>query len=1115
MDINGNQPGNNAALESKTQNIDLATTIEGTTNVLGTLEINGIPVEAGTPQPWPGDFDVVNNVNAAQFKPLGGLATEFLKGDGSLDSSTYLTSTALIPLETKTQNITATAGTTTFAGDLIASNLIKTGATNIEYLMGDGSTLTQSATSGNSNFYLYDNTNSTTDTTPVSGEVIINSVSNTTATIVYISHITRDNIDVEVFWKFVNTLTELYLQDQSLSSNFIQYNITAAPTITVGNKIAIPVSVVNSAGTGSSSFGSGHNILVSYFTNSLEVDTRISALETKTVNQSSLGSSTSFSGTTIIRESSGVVIPHSLIIDCDGAQGPRVSATDNAQVNPKPLELSCSDFNLNCSGFNNIRCAAGQNIALIGNVSNTGYSTTSNAFITNGGLTTQFVKGNGTLDSSTYLTSADLSSLQTKTQNLTATAGATSNAGTFTSVSLAVSNGTSSTLITTTSGTSAQTLILPAIQATTGQVLQGSSTGQTSWVSASSSATDTTQRWISSAIGNDTTGNGTLSAPWATIAKGFTTGAQYPLKLCIRGTFVISTLVLTAANSNTQITTTDGYEAQQSTLTGTIQTSGTMTRLKCSGFTFSSPTGSCLIFDDTQGRHVFNNCNFTSAGAFPIFVGSTFTNWLNFKNCDFTGLTGGALNLDPVGSACILRLYNCGVVPITIGTGWTVYISGSTVLVSPSAILGTVIQLPIEQFNGVITTQAAFNAISVDGLYINQVVSITGLPGATFGCSFLRSGAVKLISLGYNSLPASINVLNGAVYNTWVKDTNVSGGWIVLNQSLYLPLAGGTMIGTLTIGGNIIPSTTNTGNIGSATNSWNNADINTVKSYANLIRTGASNSTSLTTAAASSAIPFVLPSLIGTANQFLSTNGSGQSSWASVAGGGAPLKGVRFFNVASGSYTPTAGTTRALVICQAGGGGGGGAVSTQNNSYGAGGNAGGQAIGYYVIDETKTGSFTLGLGGLGVSAGPGGGGTNTTFLFPSTGTPNATIIAAGAFGGGIKQGSTDDRMAVANINVVSGTIPALNAVLLAGYTIGGSRGGYGFSTAGDTAISGVGADSPYGVGGQEIYVNNVTITTAGNTGNGNGSGGGGGISTAGLSIAGGAGRLGCVLIYEY
>jgi hypothetical protein len=319
-----------------------------------------------------------------------------------------------------------------------------------------------------------------------------------------------------------------------------------------------------------------------------------------------------------------------------------------------------------------------------------------------------------------------------------------------------------------------------------------------------------------------------------------------------------------------------------------------------------------------------------------------------------------------------------------------------------------------------------------------------------------------------------------------------------------------TIAGTTSLTGNLLPLTNNGGNLGSVTNSWNVAEINTVKSYANLIRTGA-NSTSITTAA-SSAIQLILPSLIGSASQYLTTNGSGQSSWALIP---APLKGVRFFNAVGGVYTPTAGTTRALVICCGAGGGGGGVTSGFNNAYGGGGNAGGQAIGYFVIDETKAGTVSLGVGGTGVGGGAGNGGSSSSFLFPSSGTPNASINGSGGFGGGTKQGTTDDRFATANINIVTGSISALNAVLLAGYTIGGPRGGYGFSTAGDTAISGIGANSDFGVGGQEIYNNNVGSTSTGNAGTGNGSGGGGAISTNGGTAAGGNGRLGCVLIYEY
>jgi hypothetical protein len=170
--------------------------------------------------------------------------------------------------------------------DTVSSNaFIKNGGTDIQYLMADGTVLTSSANSGNSNFYLYDNTNSAVDTTPIAGEVIINNASNPLATFVYISHITRDNIDVEVFWQFVNQLTDLYIQDQNDSGNYVRYNITGVPNPITGNKIEIPVSYLTSDGTGDTAFGAGHNIMVSYFTNTLETDTRLSALETKTTNQ--------------------------------------------------------------------------------------------------------------------------------------------------------------------------------------------------------------------------------------------------------------------------------------------------------------------------------------------------------------------------------------------------------------------------------------------------------------------------------------------------------------------------------------------------------------------------------------------------------------------------------------------------------------------------------------------------------------------------------------------------------------------------------------------------------------------------------------------------------------
>ena len=175
---------------------------------------------------------------------------------------------------------------------LEAQSFQKTNGSGIEYLMADGSTLTQSANSGNSNFYLY-RSGTSQSTTPPDGYITCNNALLSLATIIYISHLTRDNIDIEVYFKQITTLSEIYIQDQNNSENNIQFNITGVPTLTTGSKVAIPVVVRSSTTPG---FADAHQVLVSFFTNSLEVDTRLSTLETKTQNQTAVLYTTTFAG---------------------------------------------------------------------------------------------------------------------------------------------------------------------------------------------------------------------------------------------------------------------------------------------------------------------------------------------------------------------------------------------------------------------------------------------------------------------------------------------------------------------------------------------------------------------------------------------------------------------------------------------------------------------------------------------------------------------------------------------------------------------------------------------------------------------------------------------------
>lgn len=179
------------------------------------------------------------------------------------------------------------------AGLILATSFVKNGGTSQQYLMGDGSSLQYSANSGNSNFYLYNNG---TDQypTPQNGYITYNTAIQDDATIIYISHRTRDNIDIEVFFKNLSSLNDVYIQDQENSANSITYNITGTPTIVDQAQITIPVTRVSSFGTGITSFGNGHNILLSFFTNSIETDARLTTLESKTQNITAIPTRTTF-----------------------------------------------------------------------------------------------------------------------------------------------------------------------------------------------------------------------------------------------------------------------------------------------------------------------------------------------------------------------------------------------------------------------------------------------------------------------------------------------------------------------------------------------------------------------------------------------------------------------------------------------------------------------------------------------------------------------------------------------------------------------------------------------------------------------------------------------------
>jgi hypothetical protein len=288
----------------------------------------------------------------------------------------------------KTQNQSAILNDTTFTGIVHADSFVKNGGSGIQYLMADGSTLTQSANSGNSNFYLY-NSGTSRSPTPVSGYLTYNNVLQNISTMIYISHKTSDNIDIDIFFKQLSTLSDVYIQDREVSEFFIQFNISGPPVITTNAQVAIPVTVSSSGTTG---FSDGRPILVSFFTNSLETDTRISAVENKTQNIALAGATfTTFSGINGIYAQDFV----------------KQGTTDNDIMLGNGSIYSLSSIT---APLFSVQIKT-QNQTTDNFISTTFTGTDgiiSNKYVKSGGLTTQFLKANGDVDATPYIPSTGL-----------------------------------------------------------------------------------------------------------------------------------------------------------------------------------------------------------------------------------------------------------------------------------------------------------------------------------------------------------------------------------------------------------------------------------------------------------------------------------------------------------------------------------------------------------------------------------------------------------------------------------------------------------------------------------------------------------------------------------
>jgi hypothetical protein len=240
---------------------------------------------------------------------------------------------------------------------------------------------------------------------------------------------------------------------------------------------------------------------------------------------------------------------------------------------------------------------------------------------------------------------------------------------------------------------------------------------------------------------------------------------------------------------------------------------------------------------------------------------------------------------------------------------------------------------------------------------------------------------------------------------------------------------------------------------------------------------------------------FTLPDGDGTDGQAILTDGAGTLSWGSVDS----LTGIQTFT-SSGTYTPTAGTTKVLVYVVGGGGAGGGVDGQGGGTAGAGGGGGGGGCAIsFVTSLGATETVTVGAGGVGTNgATTGGSGGASSF---------GSHAAANGAGGG--QGKTANSPS--NVSYTSGGAGASGTIGDIQFT--GTCGGHGAAGGSSTSesMSGTGGSSFFG-GGERGRSGDQKGLDGRNYGGG---GSGAVVTSINTNYAGGDGADGIVVIYEY
>jgi hypothetical protein len=125
-----------------------------------------------------------------------------------------------------------------------------------------GATGPTGADGQSSSFYDYIAKTTATSGKPGSSFLLWNNATQTSATQINIDHIDDDGIDIDIFLELLSPGDVLVVQDRANSNNYQKWEVSSTITIIPNDYVEVPVTLINSGGTGTTGFANNAQIFL-------------------------------------------------------------------------------------------------------------------------------------------------------------------------------------------------------------------------------------------------------------------------------------------------------------------------------------------------------------------------------------------------------------------------------------------------------------------------------------------------------------------------------------------------------------------------------------------------------------------------------------------------------------------------------------------------------------------------------------------------------------------------------------------------------------------------------------------------------------------------------------